>query len=381
MKKKRIILIVSCVVGFIFIVSLSVQTQTRTIRRSEAESKNLKLIKPTGTTQIAPTINSINIRPGEYLVARVGDAATIQRLADGKNRHILPLRIFSINSSGEDLNLEVVIEEEGGMRYDQTDNRFEGVLYIGLLDRDRLNSPQQQLQNDIDLLVINEQGGIDPSGDLRINHTNLPFKPVTAHIIAPQDPVKIRIRTSFDPEPESIRLSIIRPLISLKTSRPSIKGWGLETADINVLVEGFPNPEGKVVILETTKGGLVSTRLILDNNGTAITKIRSIGTGEANITASMANAESVQTDITFTKPWVFFLIAIFGGVVGSVIKILQDKLKRWKNREIGFGHSNRYCRSCGIHRGGESYRYRTESESGGGRYICSCRCWSVAWNI
>lgn len=326
MEKKRIILLVSCVIGFIFIVSLPVQTQTRTIRRSETESDNLKLFKPTGITQIAPTINSINIRPGEYLVARVGDDATIQRIADGKNRYILPLRIFGINSSGEDLNLDVVIEDEGGMRYDQTDNRFEGVLHIGLLDRDSPDSPQQALPNDIDLLVINEQGGIDPSGNLRINHTNLPFEAVTAHVIAPQDPVKIKIRTSFDPEPESIVLSVIRPRISLKTSRISIKGWGLETADINILVEGFPDPEGKIVILESTKGGLESTRLTLDDNGTAISKIRSIGTGEAKIIASMANAESAQADITFANPWVFFLIALFGGLVGSVIKILQDKI-------------------------------------------------------
>lgn len=39
----------------------------------------------------------------------------------------------------------------------------------------------------------------------------------------------------------------------------------------------------------------------------------------------MANAKSAQVNITFTNPWVFFLIAIFGGLVGSLIKILQDK--------------------------------------------------------
>ena len=325
MKKKRIIFFLVCLVGFLFVVPLPVQTQTRTIRRSEADTENLRLLKPTGITQIAPTINTIRIQPGEYLIARVGDSATIQRIAVDKNRHILPLRIFGVNSSGEDLNLDVVIEDEGGMRFDQVDNRFEGVLHIGLLDRDKPNSPQQPLPNDIDLLVINEQGGIDPIGDLRINHTNLPFEAVTAHAIAPQDPVNIRIRTSFDPEPESIVLSVIRPRIGLKTSRPTIKGWGLETADINILVEGFPDPEGKVVILESTKGGLESTRLTLDNNGTAISKIRSIGIGEAKITASMANTESAKADITFTTPWVFFLMALFGGLVGSVIKILQDK--------------------------------------------------------
>ena len=283
MKKKRIIFFLVCLVGFLFVVPLPVQTQTRTIRRSEADTENLRLLKPTGITQIAPTINTIRIQPGEYLIARVGDSATIQRIAVDKNRHILPLRIFGVNSSGEDLNLDVVP-----------------------------NAPLEV-----------RRGG--PSGDLRINHTNLPFEAVTAHAIAPQDPVNIRIRTSFDPEPESIVLSVIRPRIGLKTSRPTIKGWGLETADINILVEGFPDPEGKVVILESTKGGLESTRLTLDNNGTAISKIRSIGIGEAKITASMANTESAKADITFTTPWVFFLMALFGGLVGSVIKILQDK--------------------------------------------------------
>lgn len=326
MKKKRILYLVFYVVSFVFFISLPGQTQTRIIRRSEAESEKLKLVKPTGITQIAPTVNTIRIRPGEYLFERVGDRATIQRIADDKNRYILPLRIYGVNSSGEDLNLDVVIEDEGGMRYDQADNRFEGMLHIGLLDRDSPDAPQQGIPNGIDLLVINEQGGIDPSGNLHIDHTNLPFEPVTAHVITPQDPVKIKIRTSFDPEPESIELSVIRPRISLKTSRDVIKGWGLETADVNILVEGFPDPEGMVVILESTKGGLESTRLTLDKNGTAITKIRSTGIGEAKITASMANAENAQADISFAYPWLFFLIALIGGLVGSAIKILQDKI-------------------------------------------------------
>lgn len=260
MEKKRIIFLLVCVVGFIFVFSLPVQTQTRTIRRSEADPENLRLIKPTGITQISPTINSINIRPGEYLVERVGNDATIQRIADGKQRYILPLRVYGINSSGEDLNLDVVIEDEGGMRYDQIDDRFEGVLHIGLLDRDSPNSPQQPLPKEIDLLVINKQGGIDPSGELRIKHTNLPFEVVTAHVIAPQDPVNIKILASFD-QAVSIALSVIRPRLKLTPSHRTIKGWGLETAEINILVEGFPNPEGKAVILESTKGGLESTRL------------------------------------------------------------------------------------------------------------------------
>jgi hypothetical protein len=326
MKKKRIIFLLVFVIGFILIISLPARSQTRTIRRSETESENLKLMKPTGITQIMPTVNSINIRPGEYLIARVGNTAAKQSMADGKQRFTLPFQVYGISRSGKDLNLELVIEDEGGMRFDQTDNRFEGVLHVGLLDKDSPNSPQQPIPNSIDLLVINEQGGIDPRGDLRITHTNLPFEAVTAHVIAPQEPVRIKIRASFDQEPVSIDLPIIRPRINLKTSRQTIKGWGLETAEINIVVEGFPNPEGKTVLLESTKGGLDSTRLELDNNGTAGTEIRSIGVGEAEITASMANAESDQAIIVFVNPWMFFLIAIIGGLIGSLIKILTDKI-------------------------------------------------------
>lgn len=327
MKKERTLLFSCCVIGFIVIISSAALSQTRTVNVDRLEMKNWKLVKPSGITDIAPTVSSINIRPGEYLSATQGESATIQTLAGGKKRHVLPFRIYGIDRNGAALNLDVVVDDEGGMRLDQADNRFEGILHIGLLDRDRPGSSRQELPKPIELLVLNDQGGIDPSGNLSFSHTNLPFEKVTAYVLAPQEPVEIRIRTSFDPNnPVSMGLPVFRPQIKLSLSRRSLKGWGLEKADVNILVEGFTHPEGKVVFLESTRGVPDPARLTLDDNGTASTGIRSMGRGTAEITASMANAESAQARIAFIQPWIFFIVAMCGGLVGSVIKLLQDKI-------------------------------------------------------
>lgn len=325
MRRMRLYLVILLGVS-IGLMSFAASAQTRRILRSQAASNDLRLLRPTGVTAVSPTLNSIDIRPGDYVVARLGNEITVEPLPEGKQRFTLPFRLYGVSQSGAALNLDVVVEDEGGMRFADEANQFEGVLHIGIVDRDNPTSTQQSLPAALDLLVINEQGGIRPDGDLKIGHTNLPFEEVTAFSVNPRDPLNIRIRSSFSDTPIMFSLKINRPQLGLTISHPAIKGYGLEAADIIVQVQGLSQPEGKNVILATTRGGLADSSPEFDRNGTARTEIRSIGVGEATITATMTGADGVSTQLMFIKPWAFFLIAIVGGFVGSLIFLLQDKV-------------------------------------------------------
>jgi hypothetical protein len=329
MSKKRLYGVI--LLGFfIGLMSVAASAQTRRILRRETASEDLRLLRPTGVTMVSPTLNAINIRPGDYVIARLGNEITVEQLPEGKRRFTLPFRLYGVNQNGTTLNLDVVVEDEGGMRFADEANRFEGILHIGVVDRDNPTSTQQTLPAALNLLVINEQGGIRPDGDLQINHTNLPFEEVIAFSVDPRDPFNIKIRSSFSETPVMFGMTINRPQLALTISPPAIKGFGLEAAEIIVRVQGLSQPEGKNVILAATRGGLEDASLEFDRNGTASTKIRSSGVGEAVITASMGGADGVSARLMFVKPWAFFLIAIVGGFVGSLIFLLQDKVTSGK---------------------------------------------------
>lgn len=135
--------------------------------------------------------------------------------------------------------------------------------------------------------------------------------------------VTLRIASRF--APEGVEVVVPIEALSLEPSTDEIDGFGLEAADLNISVVGLPNPEGKRVLLKVSgdSGYLETSRLALDKNGEATTRVRSAGLGPVTISASVGGLTTTAA-VTSRFPALTLIAAAFGGLVGGLIQLLSE---------------------------------------------------------
>ncbi|MBZ5571997.1 MAG: hypothetical protein LAO09_08965 [Acidobacteriia bacterium] len=261
------------------------------------------------------------------LFERVSQQPVVTQSVGGVSRNELPFRLYGVRPDGGDLNLGVVVDVEGGgMRPTPNAAGFVGKLRFGIIDKQSPDS-RQTLPTPVNFQVTADVDSVSPDA-ISLNHTNLPFAPLTLSAVSPGDTVSVQIRPSFAvTEPVKVDLSVIRPELSIQVSPSNIQGWGLEEADITIEAAGMEHPENTRVTLNATKGGLDRTVVSLDKGGLGTAKIRSIGLGSARVTAESPSLKGTDRKLEFTPPWAFAIAAILGAVVGVVGKKLGTRSK------------------------------------------------------
>jgi hypothetical protein len=316
-----------CLIG---LQNVNAQTR-RKIDVATARVSQLKVLKHSGIANVGAGTTSVEVKPSELLFEHLDRPVIVTQSASGVSRQELPFRLYGVSPDGSHLDLGVVVDVEGGgMRPSPNASSFVGRLRFGIIDTQNPNS-QQTLPTPVNFLVTADVDSIAPDGSLSLDHTNLPFVPVTLSAVSPRDTVSVQIRPSFSPaNPVRVDVCLIRPELSIEASPKKIQGWGLEEADITVRATGMAQPAATEVTLDTTKGGLERTSVSLDDKGVGATKIRSIGLGLAKISAKSSRLKGAETDVTFTLPWAFAISAILGSIVGVLARMAQSKNKKSK---------------------------------------------------
>lgn len=294
----------------------------RSIALEKLHPDQVKVLRPQGTAAVSAAATKVDITKGEMLFERVNQRPVVIHEAGGVSRNELPFRVYGVKPDGGDLNLVVVIDVDGGgMRATPNASGYVGKLRFGIIDKQSPDS-QETLPTPVNFEVTADADSVTP-GAVSLNHTNLPFAPLTLVAASPGDTVSVQIRPSFAvTEPVKVGLSVIRPELSIQISPGSIQGWGLEQADITIEAKGMEQPENAEVRLSATKGALDRSIVTLDKSGVATAKIRSIGLGSAMVAAGSSRLKEATMKIEFIWPWAFAIAALFGAAIGVVAKKL-----------------------------------------------------------
>src|SRR5882724_2489697 len=316
---------------FTVAIGSDLSAQTRTVPLRGQTSRDVHVLSRAGADRVSAAADTVTLKPNQLLVAREKGNFSMTRQSSGAVRLTLPYQISGVDDAGRALDFKLVVDiDRGGMTFVPGAQRFEGRLYVGIIDS---HDPtvSRSLPQPISIQVTGQVDQIDPA-ILQVANSNLPFQSVQLVAIMPPDKVDISFRCSFSQEPTETALTVLRPKLSVTPSPSQIDGLGLQSATITVRAEGFANPGGAIVTLAADRGGLDSTQVKLDSSGTGGTSIRSIGMGKSTITASLPPANPVPTTVTFQTPWVFLFCAVCGGIVGSLIRIFGAGEQAKKSR-------------------------------------------------
>jgi hypothetical protein len=172
-------------------------------------------------------------------------------------------------------------------------------------------------------------------------YTGIPFKEVRvgALFVGPHPPaVDCIVMAGSESDTATLVLPVLDVPVTVSPSALSLQGFGVEAATL--IVTGAPPGEGgnSVVVVEAATGTFSSQRVALDRGGTGEVRFRSGRPGVALVVAKAAQTGMVSSPVSVTTvlPYVFFLCALAGGLLGALL------------HEFGFTpHSKRSHRSKG----------------------------------
>src|SRR5690606_12734825 len=177
--------------------------------------------------------------------------------------------------------LRPIFKVGSGLRWEPETERFEGVLYLAVEDTSRRRE-SRPLPVPIRFALLGDADSIDPT-QIAIEHTNFPLAQVVVASRFAEDSVRVHVVPEFDVDGADVWMPV-EPSLTVDAPR-RIQGWGIETARVVVRVVGTGNVRPTTLTVTATEGELDSTRVALDESGSAETRLRSEGIGAAMVEA------------------------------------------------------------------------------------------------
>ena len=295
------------------------------VRRRELGADKVQVLEQGGLRTLPADVTAVSLRRGEFAVARDGQVAT-PRVTATEIRYQLPIRMIGADATGERVRLRPVVEVGGGgLRYRSPTDGFSARVLLGLEDEDE-PARSRPLGRTVRLLVTAEADSTTPES-ISIDHSNLPFATVEIVALRPGDSVRLRVQPDFDPDGVELSIPVVRPELTLRVSPQRIQGFGLETADLTIRVEGAATAGSLAVTLSSDRSRPEPPVVELDPSGAATALIRSNGVGTARVVAEGEPLKAADAAIEFAFPWAFAIAALAGGLVGGLIRFLKLKFK------------------------------------------------------
>jgi hypothetical protein len=280
--------------------------------------------------EVAPSVQTVEIRPDQYVVARwsAADAAVRPMQAASSNAWTAGFGFISLMQDGREVRFRPIIETTGGLQIARDAEGFRGQVFVGLVDL-RDPSAAYELPRPVALLLTGEADSVSPQ-QLQINHTNLPFTEVTVTARDPSDQLELRLVASGTTEQATVLLPVARPRLELSVANPVIHGFGMESVALTVRAVGAGSARGRVASLSVTRGRLDRTRVELDEQGTGTATLRSASVGRAEISASSPPFTDAAAAVRFSWPIAMLVAAIVGGVAGAVVRRARaGRMRGW----------------------------------------------------
>jgi hypothetical protein len=267
----------------------------------------------------------VTLSKGELLVTKTSVSKPVYE-KDGTTRQNLGYEVHFVDDRGAARACHLVGSVGGGgMRLAQDDGVFSADLYIELQDNSNATEGYD-LPQAAHLLVTASVDRVDP--DVFDIATTNAWTKVALSALNPVDPVPVTVRASVDLQGLVLDLPVVRPTLLLSMDPRNVVGFGLETATVTVQTQGLLRPKGRKVVVAPTRGRVANPALVLDDNGTAQTTVRSQGFGDVVVGVTSASMAAYrQTLGTFDTPMRFGVFAFFGGALGGLVR-LGVKLQR-----------------------------------------------------
>lgn len=303
----------------------SVQVPTYRIPRSVLQAH---VINPDLAIRAIDVAQDVELKAGETLVMRTtGVVKTLpveQATRAGAHVQELPVQVYTVDGGGQLRESTLVTEYTGGgLRLADDGRAYSGRVYVSLQDTtDR--TAAYTFPQPAGLLVTAGVSNVDPER-LSLLGTNQ-WEAVTLGDLDPTSPVPLRIRTTTEGDDVVLAIPVVRPQLELRADRDEVEGFGLAVTEITVSAPGVPNPEGRLVALQVLPAGAPEPRSVMLNpQGVATAKVRSIRTGPVEIVASSVGLADGRYDrVTFIWPIAFVVFSLGGGFTGALVRVLRS---------------------------------------------------------
>lgn len=279
------------------------------IAKNPAQAVYLKRVNAEAV-KLAPGTAPHAVEPGSYLVKITGDRPVRQVNGDVL-RWKLPAVFVGPNaentkSSSLQINIQCSLSE---LRFNLVKHRFEGGFSVGLED---LEDPAAHpVATPIGVQVVNSNAdSVEPSM-MKLDHTGVPYEPVSVASNESRDSVKIVLHSELDNRDLPVKIPFRLQPLRLILSRLKAAGFGIDTVTVQVL-----GPSGAQVALSAAKGALDRSTVKLEEGiATATLRTRSWGTDRITATADGVDPGSVDLNLFF--PMSLLLWVLVGSVIGS----------------------------------------------------------------
>ncbi len=253
----------------------------------------------------------------------------------GATFFLLPEQYTAVlKGTGTPVSYQVVVTDASPLRYDPMRQLFEGgVQFLPVATADLGNpTPAQKPLATTDTMFLT-YGNI--SIPIPISRLNWP--PIVVKVTCPDpvDSMPLKILTIGNAS-GYLKYLKVDPAVFLSSSRSTLQGLGFQTIPLHVALKGVSKYGPVKVALEASLGSLDSGQVTLQDNTPREVTLRSEKWGPVRVQVAGSNFRSNSLDLEATFPWLFLVLALLGGLLGSVTRLLKGR-RKFALRPLAFG--------------------------------------------
>ncbi len=286
------------------------------------------------STRIAK-VQSFRLRPEEKkAVAQTGDriskidisVAPVLKVTKQAGVFMLPeLYYAKIQGTEEEISYRIVFINSSPLRYNFKAAEFEGNLrFIPVEVREPGNNQPRQKTLTVPEDIVVAYG--DTNIQIHLTQVNWPPIDIVIKDAEPLDSVEVKILTVSNPLGYPKNLPV-EPAIILSSTREVIQGFGIQTIPVHIVLKGVSSCKPIHLSVETSLGSLDSTKITLSDDQPREVILRSESLGKIKLTAVNPNYRSNSISVQAVFPWLFLILSILGGLIGSLGKDLNQNKK------------------------------------------------------
>jgi hypothetical protein len=269
----------------------------------------------------APPASSrtVTLRRGDVLAVRRDEPVQPVISPDGTLTAPSSTILYAVDAAGRTRELGI-IHETAGLFWQPDRSRFAGELLVGVVDREdpRASGP---LGATVPVQLLAAPGAVDPA--LReLTRIGLPLRRVTVAVADPEDPFPIELVSQIDLDLPNAALAVRRPRLSI-AAPDRIQGLGVGDAVVTVSAgaSGTTLPRGAKIALALDNGWLADRTLVVGDDGTATTRIRSDWVGRGTLRVVTPPYEATPREIDYTTPVRFLAATALGAMLGAFVLV------------------------------------------------------------
>lgn len=319
------------------------------VRNRAGDVRDIRVVGEDGqTTTAAATSRAALLRRGELMVVRRPPAAVDPSPVPGDTPAPMPVPgpepapvsadsvaasptiLYTLDEAGRTRELGLV-HRSAGLHWQSDTGRFTGELLVGILDRENPLA-SEPLGTTIPIQLLAAPGSLQLT-DLQLDRIGSPFARVPVDVALPGNPFPVEFVSQIDPDLPPARLQVFRPRLSLSTPA-SIQGFGVEEAVVTISPLNTTLARGQSITLELDNGWLADQTVVVGDNGTASTRIRSnwLGGGTLRVVAPNVYDAEPKT-IGYSAPVPFIVATLAGGMLGGAVLVHMLRRKAPRKRQ------------------------------------------------